>query len=311
MSRNATISLVPLACGQPYSLEKRLEEMGAHVGQAATLKSDMVCFPEICNTLGAPDMWQFEQLDGPTLTAMSKVARKHHLYVVVPLGTMDGGKRRNSSVLIDRAGKIVGVYHKNVPTHPELDLGVIPGTETPVFETDFGRVGLCICFDLDYWEVGAGLCASKSELVIWSSMWTGVRMMARWSVEFGFYMAGVSGAGSFVDLAGRPICSRSNSMTGVAGAAPLVTETLALDRRLLHHDGNLGRLKPLYDKYGPAAAYAEWLGDECQLVFGSQLPGVSSDDLIEEFQLEPMRDYLARTRHDRKRALEGTYPVKK
>lgn len=38
MSSKAVISLVPLACGQPCSLEKRLEEMSANVGQAATLK---------------------------------------------------------------------------------------------------------------------------------------------------------------------------------------------------------------------------------------------------------------------------------
>ena len=33
-------------------------------------------------------------------------------------------------------------------------------------------------------------------------------------------------------------------------------------------------------------------------------------ELIEEFKLEPMRDYLARVRRDRERALQGTYPVK-
>ena len=31
----------------------------------------------------------------------------------------------------------------------ELDIGILPGTETQVFETDLGRVGLCICFDLN------------------------------------------------------------------------------------------------------------------------------------------------------------------
>ena len=82
-----------------------------------------------------------------------------------PLGTYDAhGNRRNSVVLIGRDGEIKGVYHKNSPTHGELDIGIIPGTDTPVFETDFGRLGLCICFDFNYWEVGAELCENKSEL---------------------------------------------------------------------------------------------------------------------------------------------------
>ncbi len=31
--------------------------------------------------------------------------------------------------------------------------------------------------------------------------------------------------------------------------------------------------------------------------------------LIAEFEVEPMRDYLARVRRDRQRALDGTYPT--
>jgi len=231
---------------------------------------------------------------------------------VLPQATMEGDKRRNSSILIDRAGKVAGIYHKNVPTHGELDLGVIPGTETPVFETDFGRVGLTICFDLNYWEVGHAMCDNRPELVIWSSMWTGVRMMSRWAIEFGFYMGGLfGGAGSFVDPAGRPICSVSRHTADATGMAPLVTETVDLDMRVFHHDGNTGRLRALFEKYGTTAATAEHLGDECLQTLCSQLPDKSTDELIEEFGIEPMRDYLARVRRSRRQALDGTYPVAK
>jgi hypothetical protein len=49
--------------------------------------------------------------------------------------------------------------------------------------------------------------------------------------------------------------------------------------------------------------------EECRVVFGSQMPGVSSDHLVEEFGLEPIRTYISRARRDRQRALNGTYPV--
>ena len=39
----------------------------------------------------------------------------------------------------------------------------------------------------------------------------------------------------------------------------------------------------------------------------TKTPGVSSDELIREFGLETMRDYFARARRDRQRALQGTY----
>ncbi len=314
MSRDATISLVSfptLPSDSPDRLARTLERMGECVDQAAALRSDLVAFPEICNTLGAAEPWQFEQLDGPTIATMGRKAKEHGIYVVSPLGTYDEqGDRRNSSVLIGREGEIAGVYHKNFPTHGELDIGIIPGTETPVFETDFGRVGLCICFDINYWEVGAGLCENKAELVIWSSMWDGARMLTKWSIEFGFYMGGMhSGRSTFIDICGREIISVKRDLTDRVGRTPIVTTALDLDKRMLHHDYNVERLKGLFEKYGPTAAFAEWKGEECLLIFGSQLPGVSSDELIEEFGLETMRDYLARARRDRKRALEGNYPV--
>ena len=311
-SRLATVSLVSfptLPPDEPDRLNKTLERMGNYIEQAAQCKSDLIGFPEICNYLGASDQWQFEPLDGPTITAMSKKAKEHGIYVVCSLATMEDGRRHNSSVLIGRDGSIVGIYHKNFPTPGELDCGIIPGTETPVFETDFGRVGMCICFDMNYWEVGSGLCANKAELVIWSSMWEGRRMLTRWAIEFGFYMgACCSGVSSFVDLVGREIIRLSNNVYGRTGgtAAPLVTTTIDMDRRLLHHDGNIDRLKAVYEKYGGSSVYAEWLSHECLLIFGSQMPDISTDELIEEFDLKTMRDYLAQVRRGRKRALEGT-----
>ena len=313
--RKATISLVSfptLPRKEPDRLNKTLANMSKHINEAATLGSDLVAFPEIANTLGASDPWQFEPFDGPTVTAISKTARQHSIYVVCPMGTIEDGKHYNSSVLIGRDGSIVGTYHKNFPTHGELDIGIIPGTETPVFETDFGRVGLTICFDLNYWEVGSSLCANRAELVLWSSMWQGARMLSKWAIEFGFYMGAIwRGGSTFVDVVGREIISIKRAISDRSGSAPLVTATLDMDRRLLHHDGNVGRLKALYKKYGSMAAYCEWLPHECLLIFGSQLPDVSSDELIKEFGLETMRDYLARVRRDRQLALKGLYRPKK
>jgi len=315
MTRNATISLVSfptLPPNEPDRLAKTLARMDDCVAQAAAVHSDLVAFPEICNVLGATDPWRGpEPLDGPTVTLLAQAARRNGLYVVCPLVTLEAGRQYNSAVLLDRDGEIAGVYHKNFPTHGELDRGITPGTEMPVFATDFGRVGLCICFDLNYWEAGAALCANAAELVIWSSMWPGARMLTKWAIEFGFYMgASYAEQSTFVDVAGREIVSVKRDVTDRGGRAPIVTATLDLDRRLLHHDGNINRLKPLYAKYGPTAAYAEWLAHECLLVFGSELPNVTSNELIAEFGLEPMRDYLARVRRDRQRALTGVCPVK-
>ena len=58
-------------------------------------------------------------------------------------------------------------------------------------------------------------------------------------------------------------------------------------------------------RHGPGAATVEHLGDECLLTLRSNLPHMSTDELIAEFGIESMRDYLARVRRDRQRAAEG------
>jgi hypothetical protein len=313
MSRNASITLAMLPYlppDEPDRREKMVDRITALIDQAAGLGSDLVAFPEMSTTDGAANPWQFEPVDGPSLEAVSRKARQHGIYVVFPFLTLEDGRRFNSSMLIGRDGSLAGHYHKYFPTHGELDNGILPGTETPVFSTDFGRVGLSICFDLNYWEVGAGFCANGAELVIWSSMWEGARQLTRWAIEFGFAMGAVcTRHAMFVDLAGREISALKRATLDQLHAAPLLSTNLDLDRRLLHHDFNMERLPALFEKYGPTAAYAEHLSHECLLIFGSRMPGKSSDDLIAEFQLETMRVYQARVRRDRRLALDGKYPL--
>ena len=311
MNRNLTLSLAMLpylSPNAPQRLERTRDRMLELIDQAADTGASLVAFPEMSTTDGSSNLWQFEPLDGLTLSAVAEKARQRHIYVVCPLLTLEDGKRYNSSVLISRDGSRVGHYHKVFPTHWELDQGIIPGTDTPVFETDFGRVGLSICFDINYWEVGSSLGANQPELVIWSSTWEGARQLTRWPLEFGFYMGAVcTHHATVVDVAGRPLASLPRATLDRVGRAPLLNVTLDLDRRLFHHDFNLDRLQALFQKYGPTAASVEHLSDECLIVFGSDLPDRSSDDLGAEFGLEPMRDYLARVRRDRRLALEGRY----
>ena len=314
MGRYANISLVnfpTLPADEPGRLQKTLDRMCGYIADAAQGQSDLVAFPEICNCLDTANPWNAaETLDGPTVAALSQAARQHELYVVCPLLVSEDGQRYNCAVLIGRQGEIVGVYRKNFPTHGELAAGITPGVETPVFETDFGRVGLCICFDLNYWEVGSGLCHNRAELVIWPSMWAGGRMLSKWAMEFGFNLAAVwKEQSTFVDVAGREILAVKRDVSERTGRSPVVTARLDLDRRLLHPDYNLDKLQALFERYGATAAFTELIKQDCHLVFGSQLPGVSSDQLIEEFDLETMRDYLARVRRDRKTALAAAEPV--
>ena len=311
MNRNLSLSLAMLPYfppDAPRRLECTRERILDLIDQAAAARAGMVAFPEMVTTDESANLWQFEPLDGPTLSAVADRARQRAIYVVCPLLTLEEGKRYNSSVLIGPDGRLVGVYHKVFPTHWEMDQGIIPGEETPVFETEFGRVGLSICFDVQFWEVGSGFGANRADLVIWSSTWEGARQLTRWPLEFGFYMGAVcTHHATAVDPAGRPIASLARSSLTRVGCAPLLNVVLDLNCRVVHHDINIDKLAALFSKYGPTAASMEHLNTECLLVVNSNLPDHTTDDLIAEFGLETMRDFLARVRRDRRLVLDGHY----
>ena len=60
---------------------------------------------------------------------------------------------RNASLFIDRKGDIVGEYWKRYPVASEVAQGVLPGGTCVVVESDIGRVGLAIGFDVNFTQV--------------------------------------------------------------------------------------------------------------------------------------------------------------
>jgi predicted amidohydrolase len=76
---------------------------------------------------------------------------------------------RNTAILIDREGSVVGKYDKMFPTIGEIERGIVPGTEAPVFETEIGRIGMLICFDLNIAEVRDSLKRGHPDIVVYAT----------------------------------------------------------------------------------------------------------------------------------------------
>jgi predicted amidohydrolase len=141
---------------------------------------DLVCLPEGVSVIGTgkdcPDVG--EPVPGPTTIALGKVARELKCYLVVGLYERVGQVVYNTAVLLDRTGDIAGTYRKTHLPQAEFDQGLSPGSEFPVFDTDFGRVGLMICWDLQFPEVARKLAVAGAE-VIALPIWGGTEVLAR------------------------------------------------------------------------------------------------------------------------------------
>ena len=96
---------------------------------------------------------------------MGNIARQYNLYIVAGLLEKDGNVVYNTAVLIDKKGKIVGKYRKISLPREEIDGGITPGDETPVFDTDFGRIGMMICWDVTFPETARALAKQGAEVI--------------------------------------------------------------------------------------------------------------------------------------------------
>ena len=163
------------------SVEATREAVMGLVDQVLSLKPDLVCLPENFATAGVkkdPNDDRAETVPGPTTDAAAQRARQGRCYVVCPSRTRRDGRLYNSAVILDRKGEIAGVYDKVHPVTSSNDYtifeqGLAPGREAPVFDLDFGRVGVQICYDAGFPETWEELARKGARMILWPSAYNG------------------------------------------------------------------------------------------------------------------------------------------
>lgn len=108
-----------------------------------------------------------EPIPGPSTEYFGTLAKKHNLYLVAGLVERDAHLIYNTTALIGPDGNLVGKYRKVTLPRGEIEAGVAPGHEYPVFETRFGKVGMMICYDGFFPEVARELTNSGAEVIAW------------------------------------------------------------------------------------------------------------------------------------------------
>ncbi|HOP78815.1 MAG TPA: carbon-nitrogen hydrolase family protein [Thermogutta sp.] len=152
--------------------EKNLELFCAKLDEAGKLGLDIVCLGEAITLVGtnksAADV--LEPIPGPSTQRLGEAARRNHLWVVAGLYERDGQTPYNTAVLINREGQLVGKYRKVHLPREEWIKGFTPGFDYPVFETDFGKVAIQICYDWFFPEV-AMIWRLKGAEIVFAPTW--------------------------------------------------------------------------------------------------------------------------------------------
>lgn len=151
------------------SARSNCEEYADLIADAAKQHADLVVLGETIPSVGvksAPHELA-ESVPGPTTEYFGRIAKKNHLHIVLSLYEREAHLVYNTAVLIDPEGELIGKYRKVCLPHGEVEKGVAPGDDYPVFQTSFGKVGLMVCYDGFFPEVARELSNRGAEVIAW------------------------------------------------------------------------------------------------------------------------------------------------
>ncbi len=285
-SRNRIVRVVTVGQeGLAQSGENVLNDTIERLDRAASFRPDIAALPEVFVD-GEP-----ETVPGPVTRRLADWARRHASYVLFGIKTRVGDRVYNSAVLLDRKGTVAGQYNKMHPTEQELEKGIHPGESgAGVFETDFGKIGVQICFDVNWWDSWKALKEKGAKIVFFPSAYPAARQLSAIALMNQFYIASST----------RDRLSRIYDITGAELAVPgrfqpWAGAALPIGKRLFEIDYHSRKAREIQRKYGDRVE-VKWLHDDDWFTLASLDPDLTVEDLIAEFGLTPLDAYRDRAK---------------
>ncbi|MEW2812132.1 carbon-nitrogen hydrolase family protein [Streptomyces massasporeus] len=155
--------------GKPAQNLRRAEH---YIGEAVAQGADLICLPEAFSTSGnileAADV--SVPIPGPETDFLREQAKQAGVHIVAGLLERgDDGKYYSTSVLCGPEGTLLGHYRR-VHCH-ELEARYLSGgSEYPVFDVEFGRIGLMQGYDINFPEVAREYCRRGVDIIVCSAL---------------------------------------------------------------------------------------------------------------------------------------------
>jgi N-carbamoylputrescine amidase len=172
------IPAIPEGTDDAHKKEANFQAAEKMLAEAGQMGADIASLSEIFNVHGCElSADNFESITQGDLEATCRrigaVAKQYAMYVIAPVYAVIDGIRRNSALLFDRNGTLIGNYDKVHCIEEERKLGVVPGDTWPVFHLDFGTIGIMICHDNSFPESARCLTVNGAEMIFWPHVMAG------------------------------------------------------------------------------------------------------------------------------------------
>jgi len=167
-ARQVRVASVNLRPRNTRTAEESVRQFIDVIRNSVKPDTDIILLPEGITVVGTGKKYPeiAESIPGPTTERLGEVARQKKAYIVAGIYEREGAAIYNTAILLDRAGQLIGKYRKVYLPREEIEGGLTPGNDYPVFNTDFGKVGVMICWDLQYADPARALALRGAEMIL-------------------------------------------------------------------------------------------------------------------------------------------------
>jgi len=155
--------------GVPCRADENRSTMIRVVRQSADAGCDLVVFPELFASgynIGDAVFGLAEPADGPTAESLAAAARDHGIAVLAGYPERDGESVYNAAMLIDAHGARIANARKTHLFGGEEKRLFAPGDSLTVAEVGELRIGILICYDVEFPEAVRALALAGADIVV-------------------------------------------------------------------------------------------------------------------------------------------------
>ncbi len=264
-----------------------LEEMKGH-------QPDIICLPEVFTRYGSTPVASYEDtaesMPYPSLAPFIQYAKENHCYLICPIHIKENGKVYNAAVVIDRQGEILGNYKKIHTTIGEMDKDVFPGPlDPPVFDLDFGRIGIQICFDVEWKDSWEALKKKDPDIIFWPSAFSGRTAIQTKAWECSAYIVSstIKGPSRICDLSGEVIAQTEYWNRN------WVCAPINLEKVMIHSWPYVRHFPDIKKEYGRNIRIKTFDEEEWTLL-ESLSPEIKIRDVLDKFEILTLKEHIER-----------------
>lgn len=182
MFQVAAIQMTPIMNDADANIKR-----GIHFAREAIKEgANLIVFPELWNTGYYLSKEAFsllaEPTEGKTVSALREEARREGVTIVCPFVERENENMYIAAAIIDNTGEIMGVARKGLLWGRERNIFNEGVLEYPTFDSEVGKFGVLICYEMEFPETSRLLALEGAEIIVCPSVWS-MSASHRWDIQ--------------------------------------------------------------------------------------------------------------------------------